>query len=181
MATKSDVNDLVNLTQAQLTVIAKDFRQPQAVQDAAAAALHDLVAKQLRDAIASWQATSSNFTALTQKLIAITDEARKNPGSDGVAQLVLSIRKMGDLIADVGGFADHEPPPSADGDKVSTDMVGPDSTPPPAAPAAAPPAPPVGTVRASTKLADTADEYLAMFEAATIDPAEMQIVERVCD
>ncbi len=181
MATVTDVNNLVSLTRAQLTVIAKDFRQPQEVQDAAAAAVKAIVAQELRDAVASWEAASSSFTTLTQQLVAITDQARRNPGSDGVAQLVLSIRKLGDLIADVGGFADHEPPPVADGDKLGTDMIGPDSALPAAPPAAAPPAPPAGTVRASTKLADIADEYAGMFQAATVDSARQKTVDHVCD
>lgn len=182
MATTSDVTNLVGLTQKQLTMLANDFRQPDAVQAAAKAALKSIVAQQLRNAINSWASTSSAFSSLTQQLLAVTDEARKNPGSDGVAQLVLSIRKIGDLVADVGGFADHEPPPSADGDKVGTDLSGPDSTlPADVAAAAAQPAPPIGTVKASTKLAETADEYLAMFQAATIDPAKQQAVDRWCD
>ena len=171
MATKVDVDNLVNLTRAQLTVIAKDFRQPHAVQQAAAAALEEIVAKRLREAVADWESAASSFTAMTQQLVMITDAARKNPGSDGVAQLTLSIRKLGDLVADIGGFADHEPPPSAEGDKAGTEMIGPDSAPPPAIPAlAAPtPTPPIGTVRASTKLAETADEYLTLFQTASID------------
>jgi lysozyme family protein len=177
MARQSDVANLLSLTRAELRALSKDFRQPQPVKEAARQLLKDMAQEKLQEAVAHWESASPVYAQLTEKLITITDIARADPVGDGVAVLTPIIRRLSELVADIGGLGGHEPPAVACNQK--PEDVGAEQAPSPVHVPTSPP--PRGSVLASSRLADIAAEYVAMFDAAVLDSSKRQHVDRLCD
>lgn len=178
MPSQDDLDNLLTLTEAQLQRLSKDFMQPLAVQAAAGKLLTEISRARLRAAVARWEDANPTFADLTAKLLAITEEARKDPVGDGVAVLTPIIRQVGEVVAEVGGLAVDAPPVAAGNDKAESTPA--DVAPPPP-PAAAQPPPPAGMALSSTRLVDLAAEYVATFDAARIDPARLALIDRLGD
>ena len=165
------VEDLSQLGIAQLRAISEDFRHPEEVQEAARDLIRKINDAKLRAVVGDFNAATPAFAELTRQFVDLTVLARTKPGGDAVATLNPIVRQLGEIFSVVTAVpAEHLP--------VAGDDKGVDGTVPNTG-GALPAPPPKGTVNTSTRLADIAGEYDAMFAAMKIDPAKLADVDRL--
>lgn len=167
------MSELATLGVAQLRAISQDPRHAKDVRAAARKLIEQISAADLRSAVESFEAATPVFTDLTNRLVSLTTKARTTPGGDAVATLTPIVRQFGEELSKITGEP-GEVLPQAGSQEAQED----DPSPPVQAPQAMR-APAPGTVSTSRSLSQIAGEYVAMFDAALIDPARSAAVDRL--
>jgi lysozyme family protein len=165
------IDDLTELTRAQLRVISADIFEDDAVIEAAQNLVLEIDSARLRQSVARFEDATATFADLTNQLIAIIEGST----SAGRAGLNAVVREAGALLGDLAGdSAERAAKTVADLADAPTGLDDARGAP------ADRDAPAPGTAANSRQLSMIADEYRATFKAARIKNDKLERVDRAC-
>jgi lysozyme family protein len=172
------IDELSRMTRDQLRAISQNFREPKDVQEAARALILKISRARLQAAVKSFEAATPVFVEITKGLLEISELARANPVGDGVAILTPLIRSFGDTFTEIGETEQEDSikalpgPGGSDADGVEDE--------PPLIPESSQDAPPPGSVKASRKFSEIANEYLSIFDVAKLSNERFSLIDKLC-